>query len=63
MQREANKIVDLVLGNNIPFYWKLLLPRIIISDDGMKEHTDTINWKWDDNDFVMNSMEQTSNTF
>ena len=36
IQREAKKIVDLVSGNNIKFYWKVALSRIIISDNRLK---------------------------
>ena len=34
--RESNKIIDMILGNNISFDWKADLLIIIISDDGVK---------------------------
>ena len=55
---EAKKIVDSVLGNNRLFYQQVSLPEKIISDDRMKEHMQIINGKWEDNDFVMNSIEK-----
>ena len=63
MRIEAKKIFDSVLGNNITFYWNVALLRIMIYDDRLKEQTDTINGKLEDNDFVVNSMEQTSKIF
>ena len=45
MQREANKIVYSLLGNNMIFYWKVVLSRIKMSDDRMKEYMDKINGK------------------
>ena len=58
MQIEAKKIVDSVVDNNRAFYWKVALLIIIISDDGLKEHMEIINRKYEDNYFVMNSMEE-----
>ena len=43
---QANKMVELVVGNNITFNWKAVLLRRRISDDRMKEHTDIINGKY-----------------
>ena len=37
--------------------------RIIISDDGLKEHTEIINGEKEDHIFLMNSMEQTIKIF
>ena len=56
MRREAKKIVDSVLGNNRKFYWKVELLQRIISDDSMKQHTGTINGKYEYIANVMNSM-------
>ena len=36
IQIEAKKIVDLLLGNNITFYWKVTLLSIIMSDNRLK---------------------------
>ena len=42
-RREAKEIVDSVLGNNRTFHWKFSLLRIIISDDSLKEHMETLS--------------------
>ena len=34
--KRGKEIVDLVSGNNIKFYWKVALSRIIISDNRLK---------------------------
>ena len=59
----GQKIVGSVLGNNGKFYSQVALLRRIISDYRLKEHTEIINRKWEDNDFVMDSMEQISTIF
>ena len=56
MQRETDKILDLVLGNNRKFDCQVSLLRRRISNYSLKWHTEIINGKWEDNDFVMNSM-------
>ena len=45
IQREPKKRVDSVLLNNIAFYWKVALLKIITSDDNLKENSDIINVK------------------
>ena len=42
MRREANKIVDSVLGNNRTFDWQFALSRRRTSDDRPKEHMEII---------------------
>ena len=42
-RREAKEIVDSVLGNNRTFHWKFSLLRIIIFDDILKEHMETLS--------------------
>ena len=63
MQRQANKISDSVLGNNITFDWQVVLLRRRISDGITKEHTEIVNGKCEGNDFVMHSMKQTGRIF
>ena len=53
---EAKKIVGSVLFNTRTFYCKVALLRRLISDDGMKTHTDIIIVKWKVNYFVINSI-------
>ena len=55
--------VDSVLSKSRKFGWKLSLLRGIISDHKLKEHTTISNGKLADDDFMMISMEQTSNVF
>ena len=45
IQREPKKRVDSVLLNNIAFYWKVALLKIITSDDNLKENSEIINVK------------------
>ena len=48
-----------MLGNNRTFYWQVELIIRIISDDRPKERMKTINGKWGDNYFVINSIGKT----
>ena len=57
MQKKVKEIVDSLLGDNRTFYWQVALLRIMILDDNLKYYIEIINWKWEDNDFAMNSME------
>ena len=52
MQREARKIVYLVLGNKRTFDCKVELLIRMISYDKAKEYTEIINWRWEDDDFL-----------
>ena len=63
MQRYPPPKVDLMLDKNRKFYWQVAQERIIISGDRLKHHMKIINGKHEDNDFVMNSMEQTIKIF
>ena len=60
MKREENNIDYSMLVNNRTFYWKVALLSRRISYGKLKTHTEIINGKLEDNDFVMNSMEQMS---
>ena len=62
-QRDTQKIVDSLLGNNRTFGWKVSLLKWIIYDDRLKVHTEITDGKWEDNNSVVNSMEQTSTIF
>ena len=53
----------MLLGNNKTFDGKIVLLRIIVYDDMLEKHTEIINGKWKDNNFVMNSMKQMNNIF
>lgn len=63
MQNEAKKIVDSILGNNITFYCQVALLRQIIFNESPKEHTKIITGEWEDQGFIMNSMEQMRKIF
>ena len=53
---EANRIVDLILENNIKSYWQLALQRRRISDK-LKQHMEIINSKYKYKYFSINQME------
>ena len=49
-------LFELILDNNRTFYWQVALFRSILSDDSMKQHTEIVNIKYEDNDFAINPM-------
>ena len=63
MLRDTKKIVDSVLVNYRTIYSEVVLMIRIISDDNLKEHTEIMNEKQEDNYFIMNSMEQIGQKF
>ena len=60
---EAKKIVDSVLGNNRKFYWRVVLFRERIFGDSQRETMGIIDGKYEDNYFVMSSMEKMGKIF
>ena len=52
------KTAYLMLENNKTFYCKPLLLINIIADDGLKQHMEIINVKYEDNVFGVKLMEQ-----
>ena len=63
MLRDTKKIVYSVLVNYRTIYSEVVLMIRIISDDNLKEHTEIMNEKQEDNYFIMNSMEQIGQKF
>ena len=63
IQREANTIVDSVLGNIETFDYQVTFVRRRIFYDSLKQHMGIINKKLEGNDFVMSLMEQMSKIF
>ena len=52
-----------MLDKNIIFYFQVALFKIIISNDRLKHRTEIIHVRYEEDYFVMNSMEQVSSIF